>query len=80
MEKKKALGGDPLSWLKEKKREEKEEANTVDQERQTQKPITSQDKEEEERQDYLHTIREHRTFVLLYSYTLVRSRLLMYSL
>ncbi len=47
MEKKKALGGDPLSWLKEKKKEEKEEAHTASQEKQIQKPIKSQDKEEE---------------------------------
>ncbi len=47
MEKKKALGGDPLSWLKEKKREEQEEINTVDQEQLLQKAITPQDREEE---------------------------------
>lgn len=47
MEKKKALGGDPLSWLKEKKREGQEEVNNTDQEQQLQKPTTPQAKGEE---------------------------------
>ncbi|MCP5002599.1 MAG: hypothetical protein GY941_01415 [Planctomycetes bacterium] len=41
MAKKKALGGDPLSWLKGKYSEEKEEINSVDQEPQTEKPIAT---------------------------------------
>ncbi|MDR4503964.1 MAG: hypothetical protein MRK01_04115 [Candidatus Scalindua sp.] len=47
MEKKKALGGDPLSWLKEKKREEQEEVNTADQVQQPQKVTPPQAREEE---------------------------------
>ena len=47
MEKKKALGGDPLSWLKEKKSEEKEEVDKLDQVRQIKIPVIPQDKEEE---------------------------------
>ena len=46
MEKKKALGGDPLSWLKEKKSEGKEEVDKSDQVRKMKIPTTPQDKEE----------------------------------
>ncbi|GJQ60496.1 MAG: hypothetical protein D8M57_15350 [Candidatus Scalindua sp. AMX11] len=59
MDKKKALGGDPLSWLKEKKREEKEEAHTLDQEPQTKKSIPPQNKEEQVVQPAYEPQKEH---------------------
>ncbi len=39
MEKKKALGGDPLSWLKRKNKEGKQDNDISDQEKRTHKPL-----------------------------------------
>jgi hypothetical protein len=62
VEKKKALGGDPLSWLKEKKRGEKDEAHTLDQKPQTKKSITPQEKEEGVVQPAAYEPQEDQTY------------------